>query len=299
MQSIAKSLRTVTGSGGGTQSFGQIAVRERVLDTGERTIVIDNIATITLSNYDRRRTRILLWIIAAALALTALALLTQAAALETTIILLVAAAVLAVLAVRAKDVTTLSIATNDGAQSVLTSPDGEFLEQIKIALTEKINSKDKKTGGTYVVDDSHQTTRPDQRQTRPERPAAPNLRPQGERTSTQSTGPLDAEHKPGSPMDVAPTGSYPATKSTPAPSHIDYSSVLPNIEQWQRYAAQNKGWEHVAEKLQELETLLRSGTPTTELKEKARNLATELGGLLHAYPAATQLLQAVIRLMAS
>ena len=78
--------------------------------------------------------------------------------------------------------------------------------------------------------------------------------------------------------------------------HVDYSQVLPHIVDMQRFYAQRQDTLDIAERLAELEHLLRSGTPSAVSRSRLSQLLGDLSGILGAYPGVVQVLQQVARL---
>jgi hypothetical protein len=281
-------VSAATSSGGSARTFGQLTVRERVIDTGGRAIAVSNISTISVATLDKRLKRLLLWIAAAVATFFAIVRFTSYFGFDATTALAFAfAGFCAWLAFSAKDVTTLVIGTNDGARTLFSGTDGKFLAEIKTFLADKINTGDQR-GGTFIIDQSKRDIHVGAINTGPITTGSNNQiashSPQA-RFGTHETYRVE-----NSPNAQVGTGH----KSNGA--RVDYSSVLPDIEQWQRHTAQSEGWTQVANQLAELQTLLRAGTPTKEEKGKVRSLATDLSTVLQGYPAAVQLFQAVSRL---
>jgi hypothetical protein len=77
--------------------------------------------------------------------------------------------------------------------------------------------------------------------------------------------------------------------------HVDYAQALPQIVDMQRFYAQRQDTHDIAEKLGELERLMRSGTPTasgSRLSQRLRGLSSILG----AYPGVVRVLQQAARM---
>lgn len=293
MISNLQSMLSAADSVGGTRTFGQLDIRERVLDTGERTIAVANISTVSLAKLDKKRTRIVLWILAAICALTGLLWLVGGDVLSS-VVALALAGLFGWLAYRAKDIITLALGTNDGTRTLFASTDEALLAEVKRFLTEKINTGDLRAA-TFVFDQSKQEISIGKMVTGDDRSVTADSVVTGSHNQV-------ATHSPGASFGSAETR-YSAVNSPNAQvgpgnkvSRVDYSGVLPNVEEWHRQAAQSPGWEHVAERLGELETLLKSGTPNAEGKGKVRSLVADLSGILQAYPAAVQLFQSIARL---
>ncbi len=78
--------------------------------------------------------------------------------------------------------------------------------------------------------------------------------------------------------------------------HIDYALVLPQIVDMQRFYAQRPDTQEIAERLNEMEYLMRSGTPTAAGRARLGQLAGELSAVLGAYPSVVQIFQQAARL---
>jgi hypothetical protein len=81
-----------------------------------------------------------------------------------------------------------------------------------------------------------------------------------------------------------------------AGDNVDYSQVLPHIVDMQRFYAQRQDTLDIAERLAELEHLLRSGTPSAVSRSRLNQLLGDLSGILGAYPGVVQVLQQVARM---
>jgi hypothetical protein len=292
MISSLQSILTATDSVGGTRTFGQLDIRERVLDTGERTIAVANISTVSLAKLDKSRARIVFWILTALFAVAGMILISGGDL--TGVPALALAAIFAWLALRSRDIITLAIGTNDGARTLFSSADGPYLAEVKRFLTDKINTGDLRAG-TFIIDQSKQDINIGKF-------VAGNDQSVNADTVVSGSHNQVAANSPGARFGNSET-TYSAVNSPKAQvgpgntaSHINYASVLPSVEQWQRQAAQSPGWEHVAERLSELEALLKSGTPSADSRGKVRSLATDLSSMLQAYPAAVQLFKSVAHL---
>src|SRR5262245_30965159 len=78
--------------------------------------------------------------------------------------------------------------------------------------------------------------------------------------------------------------------------HVDYSQVLPQIVDMQRFYAQRQDTQDIAERLNELEYLMRSGTPTAGSRNRLNQLVGELTSILGAYPGVVQIFHQAARL---
>jgi len=97
---------------------------------------------------------------------------------------------------------------------------------------------------------------------------------------------------PSLPMALNGNGHYPAANGY----HIDYALVLPQIADMQRFYAQRPDTQDIADRLSEMEHLMRSGTPTLAGRSRLSQLVAELSSMLGAYPAVVQIFQQAGRL---
>ena len=78
--------------------------------------------------------------------------------------------------------------------------------------------------------------------------------------------------------------------------HADYSQVLPNIVEMQRFYAGRPDTQDIADRLGELEHLMRSGTPTPGSRSRLSLLLGDLSSILGAYPGVVQIFQQAARI---
>ena len=78
--------------------------------------------------------------------------------------------------------------------------------------------------------------------------------------------------------------------------HADYSQVLPNIVEMQRFYAGRPDTQDIADRLGELEHLMRSGTPTPNSRSRLSLLLGDLSSILGAYPGVVQFFQQAARI---
>ena len=292
MISNLQSLLSTADSVGGTRTFGRLNIRERVLDTGDRTIAVANISTVSLAKLDKKRTRIVLWILAGLCVVSGLVSLVGGD--MSSVLLLALAGFFGWLAYRAKDIVTLAVGTGDGARTLFSSTDEAFLAEVKRFLTEKINTGDLRAA-TFIFDQSTQDISIGKVVTGNDHSVNADSVVTGShnQVATNSAGAQFGNSDARYSAVNSPKAQMGAGNTV---ARVDYSSVLPNVEEWRRQAAQSPGWEHVAERLSELEALLKSGTPNADDKGKVRSLVADLSGILQAYPAAVQLFQSIARL---
>jgi hypothetical protein len=119
----------------------------------------------------------------------------------------------------------------------------------------------------------------------PPTPLPPSLGP------PRMSGPDLAIPVAGTPVPVVANGHY-----TSSDVHLDYAVVLPQIVDMQRFYAQRPDTQEIAERLNEMEFLMRSGTPTFAGRQRLGQLAGELSAILGAYPHVVQIFQQAARL---
>ena len=72
--------------------------------------------------------------------------------------------------------------------------------------------------------------------------------------------------------------------------------MLAQIVDMQRFYAQRQDTQDIAERLNELEYLMRSGTPTPAARGRLNHLLGELSSILGAYPDVVQIFHRAARL---
>jgi hypothetical protein len=85
------------------------------------------------------------------------------------------------------------------------------------------------------------------------------------------------------------------TETTTNISVIDYSAALPVVAEWKEYLRKQNHVD-VAERFDELERLLKAGTPTPEAKYKLRDLLQDLGNVFSSSTNAIQLFDMIRKL---
>lgn len=296
---LQQQLARVAQVSSGPREFGALQVRERVITATGLAISIDNISTV--STWHNRSNG---WILTLLLMIAALG-----AALGSggpaQLMLLIPPMLLAALTIYLwlkRNRYRLIIATNDGAKFHFSGPDLHLLDEVRDFITRKIDQKDPRlTLNANFEKGSIENLNVDK--------LYADVVASGTNVNVASRSPgarvgsseasYSAHNSPGAQVGTGNTsrGSRVAATVTQTIARVDYSSVLPEIERWQRSAAGSQGWEHVAERLSRLEVLLKEGTPTVEQKQSARALAVDLSQVLQGYPAAVQLFQSVIRLI--
>ncbi len=313
----------------GRREFGAINIYERVLDTDGRTINIDNIATVSVGTIRRRLLRWLVWIAGGLTALSALSDAVTSFSLATNISISYASSALVMFLLKAAaaagliyvgsllyDIRVLIIGASDGSRTVFRSRDLSYLEEVKGFLTRKINEQDLSAklaadfkhavsspitqnfyGGTHVSNQGGVVAMGDGNKIAMNSAGAMigdainRVEGTGHRIGTQ-----DTTYRLDGASGVQIGFGNLAAGNTTTSVRVDFSSVLPQVGELQRFYARQPGSEHVAERLADLERLMQSGAATREHKSQIRALADDIGHFLQAYPAMVQLFGHIGRL---
>lgn len=285
------------------RTFGAVSIDHRVLRTPARTIAIRNIATMTVGT---DVTPVSPWpkIIAVLSGCAFFVLLAGGAHQHGMGLTLVAMASICSIAglVALNQVGDrthyLTITTSDGLRTRFTGASRDTVDEVWRILTDKIDKDD--TGSTFNVNfeqgtienlnvDHVGTVAADtivQGSNNQVVSASP-----GARLATKETLTI-ATNSPGAQIG---TGNV-QSASTNTVAHVDYSGVLSQVEDMQRFYARQPNAHHLAERLSELELLMRSGTPSPEGRSRVRDLAVDLSTIMQAYPALVQFFQGIARL---
>ena len=281
----------------------QLTIERRVLITPRSTLNIASIASVSLENIGQRRR--LVWNAALLLLAVALAALIAGSSQSNGLVMMFGGvAVLGGLALvhfsTGREVPVLSIAS-DGGQVFLFTGQRKTLEEARRLLSDKINA-----GNEDAVYRIHFDKGLIQALGHAE-PAAAFGEP-GALPFPAPPGPpfggnghiatFDAHGLNGSAGNGHHTnGHYANTPhATGSSFHIDYAMVLPQIVDMQRFYAQRQDTLDIAERLNELEFLMRSGTPTAASRSRVGHLVGELSSILGAYPAVVQIFKQAGRL---
>lgn len=278
-----------------SEVFGQLTIERRVLMTPRSTISIPNIATISSGTITVPSK--LVWVLALALLVGGIGAFAYAstrpgfteAAVGTAMV--VAALVLARFFSRTEK-PCLFISSSDGRTSLFTGQH-KTLEEVRRLLSDKINADDE--NAVYRINFEKGVVQ------------AVNVAPGASvgaivagsgnhvmagagsaRLGTADTF-LQATSSPGAQLG---NGHYASGNSF----HADYSQVLPNIAEMQRFYAGRPDTQDIAERLSELEHLMRSGTPTPASRSRLSQLLGDLSSILSAYPGVVQIFQQAARI---
>jgi hypothetical protein len=279
-----------------SETFGQLTIERRVLITPKSTIPIPNIAVISTGTIGVPRA--FAWNLALALLAVGLVVLVAGFTMKNNLAMALGGigmvGGLTVARLFAKtEMPCLSITSNDGHASVFAGQ-RRTLEEVRRLLTDKINAGDESAvyrvnfekGAIQAMSVGHAE-------------AIGAILPTPSNQVAASTGnarlgptldtPMPAANVPGPQLA---NGHYPGGNI----AHVDYSQVLPQIVDMQRFYAQRQDTQDIAERLNELEYLMRSGTPTPGSRTRLSQLVAELSSILGAYPGVVQIFQQAARL---
>ncbi len=277
------------------ETFGQLTIERRVLITPKSTISIPNIATIS-SGTIKVPSR-LVWALVLALLAGGIGAFTygttRAGFTESAagVAMAVGALVLARFFSRTEK-PCLFISSSDGHTSLFTGQQ-KTLEEVRRLLSDKINADDENAvyrinfekGVVQTVNVGHSAS------------VGAIVAGSGNhvlagagsaRLGTADTF-LQATSSPGAQLG---NGHYAAANSY----HADYAQVLPNIVEMQRFYAGRPDTQDIADRLSELEHLMRSGTPTPGSRSRLSQLLGDLSSILGAYPGVVQIFQQAARI---
>lgn len=273
----------------------RLVIRERIVETGDWTISIPAIATVSVSAERRTIYRGALLTAAGTTALAGLA--NYVAALVTPALpILVAAlaltAIFALLSVRSKSSYVLAFTSNDGSRCCVSSKNQAELNDIRTFLAEKINRQDCRACRVFHLNNASGANGA--------LGVNEALRAISERADATAvavaTHPVPEPHHLDQPIALMP-----ALDAPPAPRDasggVDYSSVLAQVTDLHRFYERHPQATHIRERLSEMELLMRSGTPSAPQQVRVRELALDLSNIMSAYPHMTQLFGHVSRLV--
>lgn len=313
-----------TGSSGlmdtvsGRREFGSVKIYERVVDTDDRTINIDSIATVSVGVLPNRFLRWLVWAVAGGVAATGLSMLAGTVArnrfdpfdLIGAMVMLAVAVAIYFLGRRITDTYLLVIGASDGSRTVFPSRNLKHLHEVKDFLTRKINEQDLSAkltadfkaavsrpiinnhnyGGTqYNNNDSGAMAVGTGNQMAVNSPGATvgngNLHVSG---NGNRIGTAETSYGLNGAAGVQIGTGHVAAGNQSTAAYLDFAGVLPQVVELHRYYAQQANSRHVEERLMELEMLMRSGAASQQQRSRIRELAGDLGDILQAYPAMVQ-----------
>jgi hypothetical protein len=265
--------------------FGQLTIERRVLITPKSTISLSSIAVISSAIVGVPRKTI--WNLALLLLAAGLAALVAGIDLKNNPAMAIGAAGVLGGLILARffaktELPCLSITSNDGHTSLFTGR-RRTLEEVRRLLSDKLNAGDEtavyrvsfEKGIIQAMGRGHAESIG--------MPADAGNHHAG----NGHLGPLDAPftHAPDLAGPRLANGHFGGGNA----SHVDYSQVLPQIVDMQRFYAQRPDTQDIAERLNELEYLMRSGTPTLGSRGRLSQLVGELSSILGAYPSVVQI----------
>jgi hypothetical protein len=188
----------------------------------------------------------------------------------------------------ASDMPCLSVATRGGDIFLFTGQ-RKTLEEGRRLLTEKINTGDE--SAAYRIHFEKGIVQPLSHA----EPVA-SIFADTERPPALGNGRIGAVAAPLPPPGPSPANGYHMALSAP---HVDYTPVLGQIVDMQRFYAQRSDTQDIADRLSEMEYLMRSGTPTAAGRHRLDLLASELSAILAAYPNVVQVFHHAAHLAAA
>lgn len=288
---LMRSTAHFTTSAAGAQHIepqNRLTVRERIVETGDWTISIPAIATVSVSARRQPLYRGALLTLATVAALAGLANYALGAitpALPVLVASLAVTAICALLSVRTRNVYQLAFTSSDGSRCAVSSNDQKLLNEIRGFLAEKINRQDCRACRVFRLDGSNDAE--------PESLTATDaLRAISERADP---APVALSATP-DPVALVPLADFIPASSQDASGGVDYSSVLAQITDLHRFYERHPQAGHIRERLSEMELLMRSGTPSATQQQRVRELALDLSNIMSAYSHMTQLFGHVTQL---
>jgi hypothetical protein len=264
-----------------SDTFGQLTIERRVLITPKSTISIPSIAVISSGTMSVPRKAI--WNLAVVLLAAGLVALVAGINLKSNPAMALGGLGMLCGLILARffaktEMPCLSITSTDGHKHQFTGQ-RRTLEEVRRILSDKINAGDE--SAVYRVSFEKGIIQP---------------------VSSGSPVTADAANARFGALDT-----YMPATNPPGPqlgdgyyaggaSHVDYSQVLPQIVDMQRFYAQRQDTQDIAERLNELEYLMRSGTPTAGSRSRLNHLVGELSSILGAYPGVVQIFYQAARL---
>lgn len=267
----------------------RLTVRERIVETGDWTISIPAIATVSVSPRRRPVFRALLLTAACVGAVAGLANYVLAVVTPTLPVLVASlafTAICALLSLLNWGVYELAFTSSDGSRCTVSSTKEKQLNEIRAFLAEKINRQDCRACRVFRLDMEADSE-----------PGAlamsDALRAMSERTDA---GAVADQIPPEPTIRLVPIDQLPKDTSTSG-GGVDYSSVLAQITDLHRFYEKHPQASHIRERLSEMELLMRSGTPSASQQQRVRELALDLSNIMSAYSHMTQLFGHVTQLV--
>jgi hypothetical protein len=279
-----------------SETFGQLTIERRVLITPKSTINIASIAVIssgTASVPNKAAWNLALIFLVAGAVVLAVGIGQNAhLAIAAGGIGIFSGIILARFFAKAEK-PCLSITSTDGHKHQFIGQ-RRTLEEVRRILSDKINALDEST--VYRVSFEKGIIQPMN---------VPHVEAVGAMLGGAASGevmPRVPDTRGGALETYAPAAAPPAhsqvghSDHAGRPPHVDYSQVLAQIVDMQRFYAQRQDTQDIAERLNELEYLMRSGTPTPATRGRLNHLLGELSSILGAYPDVVQIFHRAARL---
>ncbi|MDX2287867.1 MAG: DUF6232 family protein [Hyphomicrobiaceae bacterium] len=294
-----------------------LGIDRRVLSAGPRTIPLANIAGLTVGPY--REVRSPVWPLAGlGLATYGLAgfagqqgsALLGAAGAQYLVLVVIGLAVLAG-RLRPGDRTVyLIVAANDGTRTLFTG-DRAVLERVRQIIARKIDAADEVAA--FAVDFERGSI---------ETIAAGSLDPALTREQPARSGaglPGGGLPAGGAPATASANGARPTARDSgrwvgeptptqtgppgatgrggaPTLARVDYSQVIGDVATLRAYFAEDPGAGHIAARLDELERLMREGTPSPASRIRLRDVAADLAAIMASTPQWAQVFAHIARM---
>ncbi|MBC8051238.1 MAG: hypothetical protein H7X92_13995 [Chitinophagales bacterium] len=285
MQLSLSSFKNIAQASGGDGKFDYLTVRDQIIDMGDRSISIPNIASITV--FQRKAS----WLLKGFLAIVALYFAYSGFTSLGSIILAVpqfvlAAGSIALLVWLFRSKWFLSISTSDGILSLFPSQDVTFLRGVKAALDEKINGTSTQSTFTFNF-----TKDPVEKMNIARGDTIHELQAESD---ISEPPPMVATVLPSAPTLPGSAVSETLVANTAAITFVDYERFIPGVEQFRNYLAEKRPNPVMEAKLDEMLELMRQGTGEEEQKVRLRDLAGELTQYVQAYQPLRDLFSSIV-----
>jgi hypothetical protein len=270
-----------------SEAFGQLTIERRVLITPRSTISIPNIATISSGTITVPSK--LVWVLVLALLVAGIGALAYASTRPGFVEAAAGAAMVLTALVLARffsrtEKPCLFISSSDGHTSLFTGQH-KTLEEVRRLLSDKINADENAIYRINFEKGVVQTV---------------SLAP-GASVGAIVAGSGNHVMAGAGSARLGATDTFLQATSSPGVGnghrvagngfHADYSQVLPNIVDMHRFNAGRPDTQDIADRLSELEHLMRSGTPTPASRSRLSQLLGDLSSILGAYPGVVQIFQ--------
>lgn len=281
------------------QSFGQLTIERRVLVTPRSTINIMNIASIEVRSWTERKSPspLLVFALAFVAALIIGGIVSAGAGPRNSGAGLIPGGltffamlfILTKLMAKEEHFNRLIIATNDGSRTYFPANEVTILEKVRRVLSDKINAGDE--NATYTINFE---------------------KAEIESLNIGSVSSIDTLVS-GSGNQIAKSGGRIGTTETTISNspgtvtgsghvvsgntyNVNYAGYMPAIAEMRRTYAADPQYDYVVKRLDQLETLMRTGTPTQDSKGVMRDLLKDLAQIFGAIPDAMTIFRGIAKL---